>query len=273
MTKAEADKILQQTIEYLTGVSSSSYSPFIQSIPSTLPGIGQTDPLTGEITAQKPITGAMSALLPMTIATADSSGNKRVEFTMLINPENMNHGKTNSSYLSYTRKGYVSQLWGPNQDMLTGTGKSAAFMVNGTGLTGFLRRRSFGFQNFMALLRAYRNNGYMLVDPMNIRETVTRVISLVSGIEISYDGQFFMGHFNNFTMDEVAESPFIFTYNFEFVCSTLSNEYSQVRGHFRPIPVSTGAASAPKPVLLSEIVQTATDKSFFGDVVDFLTKD
>jgi hypothetical protein len=112
---------------------------------------------------------------------------------------------------------------------------TAAFMVDGIGLTAVGRRQSFGLQNFMALFYAYRNNGYQLIDPTT-SSTLTRVVNLVHGIEISYDGQIYMGHFNNFTLDENADKPFLFDYNFEFVCSSLSDDYNEIRGHFEPIP-------------------------------------
>jgi hypothetical protein len=248
---ADTQRIFQETIQFLTDVGSSSYSPFVRA-----------KDINVDVRTIYPVTAAMPAILPMTIATATSNGN-RVEFTMLINPENINHGKTNATYSSYTRMGWVTQLWGPNQDLLTGTGRSAAFMVEGTGLSNFYKRQSIGFNNFMALLRSYRNNGYMLVDPTKLH-TLTRVISLISGIEIFYDGQIFMGHFNNFTIDENAENPFIFNYNFEFVCSTLSQDYEEVRGHFSRVPAREGEKGQNKPVLMGDLLAQEEETGFFG---------
>jgi len=53
-----------------------------------------------------------------------------------------------------------------------------------------------------------------------------------------------MGHFNTFTLDETADSPFIMNYNFEFICSSTSNDYRDVRGHFLPIPGNEETSSA-----------------------------
>jgi hypothetical protein len=130
-----------------------------------------------------------------------------------------------------------------SQDLITSTGTTAAFMVEGTGLTAVSRTRSFAYKNFLALLYAYRNNGYNLVDPTALQSGLTRVINTIHGIEMSYDNQIFMGHFNNFTIDEDAAKPFLFNYNFEFVISSLSSDYSEVRGHFAPIPATPGALS------------------------------
>jgi len=179
----------------------------------------------------KGVTGAKDPALPMTISAPDINNNK-LQFTMLINPANMNHGKTSTVHAAYTRDGYITQLWGPNQDLLTATGTTAAFMVSGAGLTAVDRRLSMGMHNFFALLYAYRNNGYEFVDPASIRTAFTRVINVIHGIEITYDGQSYLGHFNNFTIDENAEKPFLFDYNFEFVVSSLSNDYNEIRGHF-----------------------------------------
>ena len=179
------------------------------------------------------LTGAAAAILPMTFAIPGKDG-VRTQVTLLINPENMNHGKTNMNQSAYTRQGWIPQLWGPSQDLITATGRTAVFMVSGEGVTNVLKKYSFAFLNFMALVSVYKNNGYRYNDQTNPRGS-SRVPELITGIEMSYDNQIYMGHFNNFTLDETADSPFIFNYNFEFVCSTLSNEYNYVRGHFQPL--------------------------------------
>ena len=179
------------------------------------------------------LTGASNPLLPMTFAIPGKDG-VRAQVTLLINPENMNHGKTNSAQSIYTRGGWIPQLWGPNQDLITATGRSAVFMVSGEGASELLKKYSFAYLNFIALMGAYKNNGYRFNDQTNPRGR-TRVAELIQGVEIYYDGQIFMGHFNNFTLDDTAEAPFIFSYNFEFVCSTVSDEYNYVRGHFLPL--------------------------------------
>jgi len=179
------------------------------------------------------LTSAATPVLPMTIAIPGKDGIV-ARITLLINPENMNHGKTNSSQTAYTRVGWIPQLWGPNQDLITATGKSAMFLVSGEGTTELLKKYSFGFLNFMALVTAYKNNGYMLSDRTDPRKA-SRVADLITGVELTYDNQIYMGHFNNFTLDETADSPFVFSFNFEFVCSALSDEYNYIRGHFRPL--------------------------------------
>ena len=190
------------------------------------------------------LTGVAKPVLPMEISIATTKG-QRIVFTMLVAPENVNHGKTHSVAMNYTRKGYVTQHWGPNQDILTATGRTAAFMVEELGLTNILRKRSFAFLNFMALVQAYKNNGYRLLDASEVSDLTTGVVNVVNGVEIAYDNQFFMGHFSNFTLDEDGDHPYLLNYNFEFVISSLSSDYQEVRGHFIHIPPY--GAPAPKP--------------------------
>jgi hypothetical protein len=187
------------------------------------------------------VTGAVPAILPMRISTIGTSINqdgktvdKRISFTLLINPDTWNQSKTNTSPVVYTRKGWMVQMWGPNQDTISSTGKTAVMMTSPTGLDYLTREMSFSYLNFLSLLSAYRNNGYRFEDPLETN-ALTRVIKTIYGVEISFDNQTFMGHFNNFTIDENAETPFVFVYNIEFIISTLAPT-EQVRGHYKQLP-------------------------------------
>ena len=184
------------------------------------------------------LTGAASAILPMQISTVgfdDEGFVKRNTFTMLINPESWNHSKNNSTQTIYTRNGWVLQPWGSNQDTITSTGRTAAFMVPSFGMSNIGSEMSFGYLNFLSLLSAYKNNGYEYADWTEIHN-VTRVISKIHGIQLSYDNNIFMGHFNNFTLDEDETFPFLYNYNFEFIISTLDGAESEVRGHYQQLP-------------------------------------
>jgi len=240
-------QIKRDTNRTLENVQASSYSPLERVfINDVLSNVGATTAISGlgkinidregNILPEPALTGALQAALPMTISIPTHDNVSRLEFTMLINPASWNQGKTSSFQSSYTRIGYITQMWGPQQDLITSNGKTAAFMVEGIGLTNSARRRSLAHANFLAFLYAYRNNGYQLVDPVELSSKLTRVIGKIQGIEIFYDKNSFMGHFNNFTIDENADTPFLFNYNFEFVISSLSNNYDEVRGHFEPMP-------------------------------------
>ena len=234
----DREKIRRQVDAFLDGVVSntSDFAPLrIDSAVTNLQELGTVN--AAQLTQPNPfVTGAYSAVLPMEFAIADKNGN-RLQFQLLINPTSMNHGKTSTVNSSYTREGYVTQVWGVNQGLITSNGTTAAFMIEGGGLTNTARRRSLAYGNFLSFLFTYRNNGYQFYDPTALKQQLTRVIGLIHGVEMIYDNQTFMGHFNNFTIDENAERPFLFDYNFEFVVSSLSGVYNEVRGHFKRVPV------------------------------------
>lgn len=254
---------------------SSSYIPDVRSnSPRLPPNIRNTAALRAAIRAEHPeLTGVIDPALPMTISVPDVDGH-RLQVTLLINPENMNQGKTNTVTSAYTRKGWITQTWGPNQDIITANGRTVAFMVDAVGMTTFFRRQSLGYLNFMTLMNAYKNNGYRMGDPTRPRmKDNTRVPFLIYGVEITYDNQIFMGHFNNFTLDEAAENPYLFTYNFEFVKSTNSNDFHEIRGHFSPLKPRndprTGFSRYSKPgEYKAERTENTTtlvsETSFFG---------
>lgn len=202
------------------------------------------------------LTGAARPILPLRMAIGKKNG-ERLEFTMLISPNNLNHGKTNATSSAYTRLGWINQLWGPNQDVLTATGRTAVFMAPKAGVTTFYRKQSFGFLNFMAMVNTYKSNGYQIMDPTQARDVVevanSRVINVVNGVEISYDNDIFTGHFNTFTLDEAVESPFTFSYNFEFIISSLNRDFREVRGHFSPIPERETLSEPESSVLLDDV--------------------
>ena len=252
-------EIRNQTDLFLDQFSYSQYAPFVGLKTQDLLSDYDVGPflqaqLASGIVPDPYLTGADPACLPMTFRIIDKTGTIALEFTLLVNPTNMNHGKTSTVGALYTREGFVTQMWGPNQDLLTVTGSSAAFMVEGIGLTAVGRRRSFGFLNFTALLATYRNNGYMLGDP-TLESGLTRVINKITGIELTYDNQSYMGHFNNFTIDENADNPFRFNFNFDFVVSMLSTDYNEVRGHFSPITKQLYS----DPVAATPLVNDITD--------------
>lgn len=198
------------------------------------------------------VTGSKQALLPFRISTPSRQGEK-LDLVLFVNPESVNMGTTHHTSLGYTRQGYIPQYWGPNQNTITATGRTAAFITDPQGLTNMNRKSSISFLNYMSFLMSYRNNGYRYFDPTLTGDNayLSRVINMVQGVEIFYDDFLCMGHFNNFTMDETADRPFSFTYNFEFIISSLSSDYSGVKGHFEALPI--GEILTPREQLVNSI--------------------
>ncbi|MCE5225733.1 MAG: hypothetical protein LLG05_07710 [Porphyromonadaceae bacterium] len=191
-------------------------------------------------TTSSALTEVADPIIPMRIRSIGKTTNfidDPIDFTLLMNPESWNHAKTNAYQTSYTRSGWLVQLWGPNQDTISSNGKTAAMINSGVGLDNFVQQTTFSYLNFISLVSAYKTNGCEFFDRLAPNLT-SRVINRVFGVHIMYDGQEFMGHFSNFTMDEDDEHPYIFNYNFEFIISSLTGDETEIRGHYKKLPVA-----------------------------------
>jgi hypothetical protein len=212
----------------------------------TTPANSFIGPLESEVfditSAMRFATGILGQIKPIILNLPNQRSDQTkddasLQFIMLVNPESMNHGRTNLVQTNLTRSGFVAQPWGPNQDTLSGTGKTAAFMTTSEGLAMVTSRSSVSYHNILGMMAAYRNNGYILRDRFHgqtLNTGVRDAIDIVSGVEFIYDNDIYSGHFNTFTLDNDAANPFTLSYSFEFICSTLSRDYSQCRGHFIP---------------------------------------
>ena len=147
----------------------------------------------------------------------------------------MTIGQTFVSQDNYTREGWLSNIWGKGQPTLLANGSTAAFYLNGIGLTAIKRRQSMAFKNFMSIVAIFKNGGYYFLKGAQNTDLFGvdrgRVISVMDLIKISYDGVEYIGSFNSFTLEETAEIPFRFTFNFEFVVSGLRGD--PVEGHIK----------------------------------------
>ncbi len=70
----------------------------------------------------------------------------------------------------------------------------------------------------MQIYLMYRNNGYIyeVLDP--------RGIGLVGRVQITFDTEMWIGHFDSFRMVESADNPYTMEYGFEFTVREYSND-------------------------------------------------
>lgn len=184
------------------------------------------------------------------IAIYNQKSNKdKVSLAFMINPSDITIGQTFIASDSYTRSGWLSTLWGKSQPTIMATGSTAAFYIDGMGLTTISRKRSLSFRNFISFLAIFKNNGhYFLSGPQNIDlfgNDPGRVISVMDLVKISYDGVDYIGSFSSLTVEESVENPFNFTFNFEFIVSGLRQD--KVDGHL----MDDSAANNVKDIILA----------------------
>ena len=189
--------------------------------------------------------------------------------TLLINPSELNYGSTQLVTSQYARKGFVNSLWGSSQGTLVGSGSSAAFMgphygladppatnrSTGYNVPGSSKRSSLAYGNLMSLVAVMRNNGYFPLADNTIKahengnpipnansnpsspvaaslsgnSQKSRVVHVLSVVAVKYDGTTYLGSFNSFSLEDTADSPFRFSYSFEFAVSGLLGD--MVDGH------------------------------------------
>jgi len=190
--------------------------------------------------------------------------------TLLVNPQNLTLTHTKKQqYSDRNRKGYVFQTWGHEQPRLSVTGKTGAFIAgskftdtdspnNFAGLGSAARgvvgattavsgvqyaskRDSASWQNLMALLTLYRNNGliYDLV-------TNTEAHQWVGMVGIDYDQQTYMGNFENFTWTESEDTMLGgIEFSFEF---TISSQFDSAQREFVVLPQKAPTPSPSDPL-------------------------
>ena len=149
---------------------------------------------------------------------------------LLINPSSFSHDMTKLILDgTFTRNGYVREHWGENLDTVSCDGKIGAFygiaIQNGAlkheiSVTRSYRKSSMSYQNLMSLVMLYENNGRVYAD----MESDHR-ITMVGSIMMFWDGNMYLGNFNNFKVSDKEEAPFSLSYSFEFTVSKIMDIY------------------------------------------------
>ena len=117
---------------------------------------------------------------------------------------------------NWSRRGAIIEHWGDEQDIISATGRVAAFYTRETGVTRTARQFSEAWRNLQSLYLLYKNNGGVyLQDPFDPTGKTSR-LTYVGSIYIYYDGILYIGSFTNFSISEDETTPFTAEYSFEF---------------------------------------------------------
>lgn len=193
------------------------------------------------------------------------------QLTMLINPQTMSHGFTKKRNESYTRGGFVREEWGENLDVLSLSGKIGAYYVKEaevgfSGLNRYERNKSLSFKNLYNLFMIYRSNGsiyqttsrgskgardklmqfsgYTKINKRvpNIVQSSKNRIDKVGDVYMYFDGTIYIGSFDNFSIEETADSPYTLKYDFQFTVHYRTKvdtkpyiNYEQLNNHLEDI--------------------------------------
>ena len=172
--------------------------------------------------------------------------------TLLINPNSFNVTCTKKINANFTRGGYVVEDWGDLQDTIQCDGKIGGYYIYGIGLNNFGKRQSLSLRNLYELIMVYRNNGSvyqrnndsysvylqksqvkkpqkklisntkipMKTIPPTIENSNNNRVDSIATVMLFYDSVLYKGSFDEFSIEEDAQTPFNLTYNFMFTVQT-----------------------------------------------------
>lgn len=146
--------------------------------------------------------------------------------TLLVNPRDISIQYSKDIQEDWAQEGPITEYKGNNMPRFTANGIMGGMYTGKLGTTRRLKTPSLSFQQLMSLYLIYRNNGNDF-SPFNPKR-----ISVVGAVTMFYDGVFYIGSFDNFSISEDGNKPFRFEYNFGFkVRRTVRNLGSDIFGN------------------------------------------
>ncbi len=115
-----------------------------------------------------------------------------------------------------TKGGFVEQHWGDGTQTIDFEMATGGFMRLYSGLanntspamTEGTRRETLAYDSYLDILALFHNNGSVY--------DINGQVALQGQIKITFDGGVYYGWFNNFSVSESAEKPFMFTMSANF---------------------------------------------------------
>ena len=154
-----------------------------------------------------------------------------------VNPTGLSETHVKKVERIQTRGGWVEQHWGDDLTEISCSGGTGAFMNLYTGLSSLMRQKTIAWDRYRDLYDLYRNNG-SIYDPFGN-------IVLQGKLLLMFDRGTFVGTFRSFTVEETAESPFMFQINWSFKVEVIVTR------------VPNSVKRSPQPGLKRGLVQTS----------------
>jgi hypothetical protein len=126
-----------------------------------------------------------------------------------VTPSSMQMSYTKNISRSRTRGGFVEEHFGDELDTIQISAATGSFLsIAKNGLTSENRNRTLSMVNFQEILAIYRNNACVYDQ--------TGIVVSQGFVVLNWDNYRFNGQFSSFNWEESAESPFRFTFGFNF---------------------------------------------------------
>lgn len=207
---------------------------------------------------------------------------------MLINPQEFSRSYEHQVDVTKGRRGPIVSMWLEKPLSISGKGVTAAQYAfspgkKGGGLTNLNRVHSLSYANLMSLVMTYRNNGHLYTQAVTGDSQNFGIPVISMSVYIYYDGNIYIGSFDDFSVTDDAEKPYNLSYSWNFTAryhfdvlnddQTISSVVSDL---LRSELISIGELNRSEPLIPEEvtpIVQEPTaqeDDSFFD--VDVLNE-
>jgi hypothetical protein len=137
---------------------------------------------------------------------------------LYTNPQSMQINYARRVARIQTKGGFVEQHWGDDTQTISFSAVTGGFMRLYSGLSnvtnpgaGGTRRETLAYDRYLDMLALFHNNG-------SVYDSAGSVI-WQGIIKIIFDGGVFYGWLSDFSVDESAEKPYMFTMSFTFTVS------------------------------------------------------
>lgn len=139
-----------------------------------------------------------------------------VRLVLHCNPSSFRINRQRQVERIQTLGGFVEQHWGDSTIGVSAEGSTGGFVRAFSGLSnttsfdsvGGSRRETIAYDKFLDLLALFHSNGAIYDAAGNV--------ALQGCIKITFDDGVYLGWFNQFTVAENADQPFMFRVSFDF---------------------------------------------------------
>lgn len=155
----------------------------------------------------------------------DSTGNASAAppavYRFLINPSQMQVNRTTLDVQSMSRAGWQIGVWGEDAVQINLSGKSAG-QYWAFGNTDQYQEYTESYRNLMQLQMVFENNGYwfegeQLNEGPLASDFLRRRIKMHSDVELIVGNFIWSGMFDQLTISQNADEPFLMSFNLSFV--------------------------------------------------------
>jgi len=143
-------------------------------------------------------------------------------FSFLVNPATMSVTRTTVDAQSLTREGWQFGVWGEDMVQISLSGQTAGQYFS-AGLTDAYQPFSESYRNLTQLVMVYENNGYWFEGeelgegPLSTPDFTRRRIKMHQDVELVVGNFFWSGMFDNLTVSQDAEKPFLANFTITFI--------------------------------------------------------